>query len=131
VSVTDVNRPPEGSIKAPINSSKFARGSVVTFTAEGSDPDGDKLSFTWRDSAGTVIGTLPSFTYNKLLKGSQTIRLEIGDGKTSIYRDVTIEVSEQGTSGGGQGAISGFGAAALVASLAAFLAVAAIARRRG
>ena len=95
LTVTDVNRMPEGSIKSPINSSKFVKGAVVTFTAEGSDPDGDRLNFTWRDGDGNVIGTGPTFTYNKLLKGIQIIRLEVNDGKTSIYRDVTITVNEQ------------------------------------
>ena len=95
VKVTDVNRPPDGTIRSPANLTKSARGSVLTFTAEGSDTDGDNLTYTWRDAAGNIIGTTPSFTYSKLPKGMQTIRLEINDGKESVYREVTVTINEQ------------------------------------
>jgi hypothetical protein len=128
VTVTDVNRMPEGSIKSPINSSKFVKGSVVTFTAEGSDPDGDKLTFTWRDSVGTVIGTGPTFTNNKLLKGIQIIRLEINDGKASVYRDVTITINEQQKAA--DKGTPGFEAATFMAALGICIAIAAMGRKR-
>jgi hypothetical protein len=128
ITVADVNRLPDGSIKSPINSSKFVKGSVVTFTADGSDPDGDKLTFTWRDSAGTVIGTGPTFTYNKLFKGVQMVRLEINDGKASIYKDVTITISEQQPAA--KKGTPGFEAAFIIAALGICLAIAAAGGKR-
>jgi hypothetical protein len=96
ITVTDVNRLPDGAITSPLNFTKFVKGAIITFTANGSDPDGDSLTFIWRDGAGTTIGQGPTFTYNKLTKGSQTIRLEINDTKGSSFSEVTITITEQG-----------------------------------
>jgi hypothetical protein len=127
VPVADVNRLPDGSIKSPINFTKFVKGAIVTFTAEGSDPDGDKLTFTWRDATGAEIGTGPTFTNNKLLKGTQTIRLEINDGKGSIFKEVSITVNEQRPAATGT---PGFGLAAILAAVGISIAIAAIGRKQ-
>jgi hypothetical protein len=109
VTVTDVNRLPEGAITSPLNFTKFVKGAIITFRSNGSDPDGDKLAFIWRDGDGAVIGEGPSFTYDKFNKGYQTIMLEINDTNGSTYREVTITIIEQGQkrSGGFEACWSG------------------------
>lgn len=125
VTVPHVNRSPEGSIKSPLNLSSFTRGTPVVFSAEGSDPDGDNLTFVWRDLAGNELGRGATFTTKTLLKGSQTIRLEINDTKGSTYRDVTILIKEIAPE---PKKSPGFGAAALIGGAGASGLIAAIRR---
>ncbi|MEM4728209.1 MAG: Ig-like domain-containing protein [Thermoplasmata archaeon] len=92
VTVIDVNRLPTGFIKSPSNMTKFKKGVFITFTAEGYDEDGDALTYIWKDAAGVELGRGPTFSTNRIPKGTQTIILEITDGKGSITQTVTIIV---------------------------------------
>ena len=91
-SVKDVNRIPTGAIKSPANFTKFKKGAWITFAAEGSDIDNDNLTYIWRNQAGAEIGRGQTFTTKNLPVGTQTIKLEISDGKgtTSTSVDVII-----------------------------------------
>ena len=94
VTVNDVNRAPVGAIRMPLNMTKFKKGIPVTFTADGSDEDGDALTFIWRDAAGAELGRGTSITTDKIVKGVQNVRCEITDGKTSTFETVTVIIWE-------------------------------------
>jgi len=93
VTVTDVNRLPSAMIKLPTNSTRFKKGTMITFTGEASDPDSDALTFIWLDGQKKEIGRGPSIQYNKLPKGTQTITLDVNDSKGSTLQTVTIAVT--------------------------------------
>ena len=125
VPVLDVDRLPEGAIIAPINFTKFAKGAMITFMANASDADGDRLSFTWRDGNGGVIGEGPTFSYNKFQKGYHTVRLEINDTKGSTFCEVTITIVEQG-----QKKTGGFEAGCLLAGVFTALVIIEMGKKR-
>ncbi|MGQ9582575.1 MAG: Ig-like domain-containing protein [Thermoplasmatota archaeon] len=121
ISVAEVNRLPLAFIKSPTNMSTFKKGAYVSFSAEATDEDGDNLTFVWRDASGAELGRGASYSTNKLPKGTQTITLEVSDGKGSATQTVTIIVKDTGGGGGG-GGLPGFGiGAALVAAACAVL----------
>jgi hypothetical protein len=115
--VNDVNRLPAVTIVSPINSTKFVKGTTVTFSATGSDPDGETLSFTWRDETGAVLGTVENLTINSLQPGTRIITVEANDGKGSSYQQVTVVITRPATSTPSGGFIPGFGLSAAVAAI--------------
>jgi len=93
VTVTDVNRLPSGTIRAPLNMTAFKKGTVVLFQAEGYDQDpADVLTFIWRDANGVELGRGPTLQTDRLPAGTQTVTLETSDGKGSTTTTVTIVV---------------------------------------
>jgi hypothetical protein len=129
ITVIDVNRAPVVSITQPVNFTKFKKGEFITFTADARDEDGDNLTYVWRDGAGILLGTGLSMSTDKLEAGTQTVRLEVNDGKVSIYCDVVVMIAKPAPKPTGKGFIPGFETAAAVAA-AAFAVVAAGALRR-
>lgn len=124
--VTDVNRLPDGRVKGPAALARFLKGAEVAFTAEGSDPDGDNLTFIWRDANGNEIGRGASFATKGLKKGTQTIRLEINDSKGGVQREVSIEVYEKAEAKKSPG----FGTVALLVAATTASAILAVRKRR-
>jgi hypothetical protein len=93
VTVLDVNRLPSGYIKSPLNMTKFKKGTMVVFQADGTDPDtGDVLTFIWKDANGIELGRGTTLSTDKLPKGTQTITLETNDSKAGTLQTVTIIV---------------------------------------
>ncbi|MEM2869903.1 MAG: Ig-like domain-containing protein [Thermoplasmata archaeon] len=107
ITVNEANRPPSAYIKTPLNMSTFKKGAYVSFSAEGLDEDGDSLTFVWRDQTGAELGRGPTFSTNKLPKGTQMVTLEVSDGKSTVTQTVTIIIREPGGGGGG-GGLPGF-----------------------
>ncbi|MGQ9582573.1 MAG: Ig-like domain-containing protein [Thermoplasmatota archaeon] len=122
VTVNDVNRLPTGFIKSPANLTKFKKGVFVTFAAEGNDEDGDALTYIWKDAAGVELGRGPTFSTNRLPKGTQTVVLEITDGKGSTTQSVTIIIYADTPSQSSPG-LEGAGIALAVAVCAALTAM--------
>jgi hypothetical protein len=93
ITVDDVNRLPTGYVKSPLNMTRYKKGTMVVFQAEGTDPDtGDVLTFIWRDANGVEIGRGPTVSTDRLPKGTQTITLETSDSKGGSLQTVTIIV---------------------------------------
>ena len=92
ITVDNVDRAPSGYINTPLNMTRFLKGTPVTLTAQGLDPDGDVLTFIWRDANGVELGRGATFTTDKLPKGTQKITLEINDSTLSVFEDVTVVV---------------------------------------
>ena len=71
-------------------------GASVTLDGSGSsDPDGDTLSYEWRDAGNNVVGTSASVTLTVPL-GSHTFTLTVDDGKGGSHSD-TVGITVQDT----------------------------------
>jgi sugar lactone lactonase YvrE len=71
-----------------------ATGPDTTVSLEASassDPDGDPLAFTWRNSGGTVVGTTAVISV-KLPIGSHTFSLTVDDGRGLTATDAVVIV---------------------------------------
>ena len=67
-------------------------GAPVTLDGSGStDPDGDPLTFAWRDAAGTVIGTTAHVPLTLPL-GSHVFSLTVSDGQATDTASVVVTV---------------------------------------
>jgi hypothetical protein len=128
VTVRDINRLPSVTIVSPINSTKFVKGTTVTFRAIGSDPDDETLSFTWRDETSAVLGTVENLTINSLQPGTRIITVEANDGKGSSYQQVTVVITKPATSTP-SGGIPGFELAGAAAAIAVCAVVVSLRRR--
>jgi hypothetical protein len=132
VTVVDVNRAPSGSIRSPVNFTKAKVGTFVTFIAEGRDEDGDNLTYIWRSASGVELGRGQTFSTDRLPEGTQTVILEITDGKANATAEcvVIIYKPQPGGGGGGGGFIPGFGTAAAVAAAAIAIIAVGLGRRK-
>ena len=129
VTVNDVNRLPAGSISAPLNMTKFKKGTPVTFTAYGTDEDGDTLTYIWRDAAGAELGRGTTITTDKLPKGVQDVQLEVTDGKGSTFLRVTVVIWANPPPTD-KGFLPGFEGAVVVLALGIIIALAQLRRYR-
>jgi outer membrane protein OmpA-like peptidoglycan-associated protein len=75
------NRPPTITCSAD-RSSVFA-GEKVHITTNASDPDGDPLTYTWRASAGQIVGNgaAVDFDTTGLAPGNYTVTARVEDGR--------------------------------------------------
>ncbi|MEM2976889.1 MAG: hypothetical protein QXW06_04460 [Thermoplasmata archaeon] len=103
ITVIDVNRPPTAAIKLPLNMSVYKKGAGILFMGDGSDPDGDELTFVWKLESGVELGRGRNITYSLLPKGTHIVTLEVNDSRASALTTVTVVVKEVGTGGGGKG----------------------------
>ena len=90
IKVGDVNRPPVLTSVSPANGAIFNSGAKITFVASATDPDNNKLSYTWT-SDGQSIGSLASMTLT-LPSGTHVIRCVVSDGQTTASSEFTIKV---------------------------------------
>jgi outer membrane protein OmpA-like peptidoglycan-associated protein len=70
------------TVSCEIERSEVLPGERVGVRAVGSDPDGDTLTYEWRATAGSVVGTGPSVTFDSTgVTGSATITVRASDGR--------------------------------------------------
>jgi hypothetical protein len=97
VTVNDTNRPPVLISMSPENGSKFKEGKGVNLAAVIDDPDGDLLSFEWREGIdligkGSIIQPSINHTFPP---GKHTVRLSVSDPKgLTVTGQVSFEVTE-------------------------------------
>ena len=83
---------------APIanaGSNQTANVNFNSFTLDGtasSDPDGDPLTFTWRDAANAIVGTSAQVTLTRP-QGIHVFTLTVDDGKLSASATVTVTIN--------------------------------------
>jgi len=103
VQVQNVNRKPtQAAIAEPSMGKKIKAGEKITLRAAAvTDPDGDKITFTWKDeTTNTVIGTGDSIIYTPKGTGDHKITLTADDGNGgSTTATVTFNVQKTGTAG--------------------------------
>ena len=75
-----------------------ASGSSVQLSATASDPDGDKLTYSWSSPVGAVGGTSDSTTFNAsgVRAGSYNVTVGVDDGRGGKAScNMTVNVSER------------------------------------
>lgn len=97
------NRPPLARISGP--ASVDALAPVHLSAADSSDPEGDKLTFTWHVPAGINAernGDALSFTAPDAARDTRyTFEVTVSDGKASAKASHTLTVKGRGDNGGG------------------------------
>lgn len=91
--VTTINRPPvaNAGLGQRIACTGYT-GAAVTLNGSGSDPDGDPLSYQWRNAAGSVVASTASANLT-LSVGTHRFTLLVSDGKggtASASVEVTV-----------------------------------------
>jgi hypothetical protein len=90
--VSSNNRPPLVTLESDVT--EINGTAVVTLTATGFDADGDTLSYTWKATAGQVIGNGTRATYraNGAAAGPHTVRVLVSDGHGGTS-DAEVEIT--------------------------------------
>ncbi len=97
--VTNKNRAP--TVNITLAPDTVDEGKKVTLTAQGSDPDGDDLIYTWYGSDDRILGTGSSIDTKDLKAGSQKVEVEVTDGNGGTAKaSTTIEVNAVEDGGG-------------------------------
>jgi peptidoglycan-associated lipoprotein len=90
------NRPP--TVKASCNPCTVYLGKTSTVTADGQDPDGDTLSYTWSAPAGSLTNPNARQTpwTAPMVEGPVPVTVRVSDGKGGTASDVvTIQVIKE------------------------------------
>jgi outer membrane protein OmpA-like peptidoglycan-associated protein len=90
------NQPP--AIECLTTTMDVASGTSIELRARASDPDGDKLSYTWSGPEGAVSGTGEVATFNAagIKAGSYTVTVTVDDGRGGKAScSMTVNVSER------------------------------------
>jgi hypothetical protein len=78
ITVLDLNRPPTAAIGSPKNNAEFGEGTAIHFSAgSSSDPDGEKLSYSWKE--GAIMVSDQAVFDMAFSHGLHTLVLEVRD----------------------------------------------------
>ena len=89
------NHPP--TIRARCEPCSVTAGQTVTLSAEGTDPDGNALTYTWHAPAGTLATPAAARTSwsAPTAEGPVPITVKVDDGKGGMASDViTVQVKK-------------------------------------
>ena len=120
IRVLDVNRAPRVTLLSPADGDTFSSGAETFFECRATDADNDRLDFRWSSDRSGAIGSSSSFS-KSLPSGVHRMKLLVSDGKADTAIEFTITVRAKPPAGG---QAPGFGAALLVAALAAVMLIA-------
>jgi len=90
------NKPP--TIECQTTTMDVASGGTIQLQAKASDPDGDKLNYTWTSTGGSVSGSGETATFNAadVRAGSYTVTVTVDDGRGGKAScSMTVYVSER------------------------------------
>ncbi len=91
VTVENVNRAPVAKITMPEDGASFLSGTPMGFDGtQSSDPDGDPLSYEWRD--GEVPISADGMFETQLSPGLHAVTLVVSDGTTTASTSITVNV---------------------------------------
>jgi PKD repeat protein len=93
VTVTVGNRPPTVQLAATPTSGRAQL--TVSFTATGSDPDGDALTYTYDFGDGSQLFTGRTATHTYKKAGVYTAKVTASDGDATATAQVTITVTKK------------------------------------
>jgi hypothetical protein len=90
-SENETNHPPIITYMSPPNNSVYVYNSKITFSAKAFEPDGDSMTFFWRDSYGILLkadSKTTVSTFSMVLPGGKihVVVLEVQDGKGGVTR---------------------------------------------
>ncbi len=132
ISVTVLNLGPSAHISSPTQGLlAYTRTDVEFLSAGSSDPEGDRLAYSWEIRAGTGLwvpyATEASATRTFEKAGDYSVRLTVSDGKLTNSTELSFRVAKKQEPDDGPG----FGAAAAAVAAAAVALAAASRRRKG
>jgi len=90
------NKPP--TIECQTTTMDVASGGSIELRAKASDPDGDKLSYSWTATGGSVSGSGETATFNAsgVSAGSYAVTVAVNDGRDGKAScSMTVNVSER------------------------------------
>jgi hypothetical protein len=86
ISVKDM-RAPTASIVEPDNGDVFRQGDIIYFVGDGSDPDGNIVSWIWSSDIDGIIGNTQLFSRDNLSIGRHDITLTVVDDDALQFVD--------------------------------------------
>jgi len=101
VTVKNVNRAPVVNITSPVANpvTKYKQGKM-TFTADTTDPDSDKLTITWYVDGNPVPSSNANSVVYNMKSGTHVVKVTASDGTTSTSQEVTVSAAKTGGSPG-------------------------------
>ncbi|NOQ54787.1 MAG: hypothetical protein GQ558_09315, partial [Thermoplasmata archaeon] len=93
--VSAENNPPVITSVLPENGTVYQWGDVIGLQAEAHDPDGDNLTYVWREpSEGIEHGHSAVVDLSFMHPGKHFLRLEVSDGNDTVYWNLNFIVDD-------------------------------------
>lgn len=91
--VSAVNNPPVITSVLPENGTVYQWGEDIRLQAEAHDPDGDDLTYVWREPSMSIEhGHAAVVDLRYMHPGEHNLTLEVSDGNATVYWDLTFTV---------------------------------------
>ncbi|MCJ2540490.1 MAG: PKD domain-containing protein, partial [Candidatus Thermoplasmatota archaeon] len=126
ISVTNLNVKPDVPVFTHDTTiTEFKEGEKITFSASGTDLDGDDLTYKWFLDELEEIGTGATVQLTNVKKGPHKITVSVSDGSSTSTADFSFKVKEKKDS-----STPGFGAAYVALALIGVVTMMTVLRRR-
>jgi len=128
LTVIKANHAPNITSISPKAGAKYDPNKMISLSTFASDPDGDRLNYTWKDGEN-ILGFGANITVSWPDPGTYVVTLVVTDGKIQVVNETSIEITDPVTKKKpGDGTTPGF--EAVFAGAALFIAIMAIGFRR-